>query len=185
MHQFNNTYGYTPSWYDWMTGYDYGVDKCMRSGADAYLCYVQYYRDVRDNIGWPRTIINYLIIKAEPFSKGSASSFWKSVQNNYLKWIKELGYHPDDLPKFDKTVKVMESFSDGAFSYDELQKKKKTFFQEVGAKTTNDLWARIAIGWGNLPVEARIAIIAVGGLYTVAQLAQLATLATVILKSDD
>ena len=157
----------------------------MRSGADAYLCYVQYFRDVRDNIGWSSTIINNLIVQAEPFSKGSASSFWKSVQNNFLKWIKELGYHPNDLPKFDKTLKVMDSFSDGAFSYDELQKQKKTFFQDVVAKTTVDLWDRIALGWGNLPQGARIAIIAVGGLYTVAQLAQLATLATVLIKSDD
>jgi hypothetical protein len=185
MHPIAKSYGYTPTWFDWLTGYDYGVDKCLRSGADAYLCYVQYFRQVRDNIGWTPQLINTLIVSAEPYSKGSAIQFWKSVESNFLKWIKSSGYHPDDLPKFNKVIKIMDSFSDSAFSYDEIEKSKKTFFQDVGAQTSEDIWNRIAIGWNNLPQEARIAIIAIGGLYTVAQLAQLATLFAVVAKSDD
>ena len=54
MHQLgrHSHYGYTPTWFDWMTGYDWGTDLCNRSGTEAFLCYQNYLLRVRQNIGW-------------------------------------------------------------------------------------------------------------------------------------
>lgn len=171
MHPIAKSYGYIPTWFDWLTGYDYGVDKCLRSGADAYLCYTQYLRQVRDNIGWTPQLINTLIVSAEPYSKGSAIQFWKSVENNLLEWVKSSGYHPNDLPKFDKVLNVMDSFSDSAFSYDEIQKKKEQFFPDLYEQTQDDTWKSVQQFWKQLPTGVKIGAVSIVGLYTLVQVA--------------
>jgi hypothetical protein len=178
MHPIAKSYGYTPTWFDWLTGYDYGVDKCLRSGSDAYLCYTQYLRQVRDNIGWTPQLVNTLIVSAEPKSKGSATQFWKSVESNFLKWVKLAGYHPDDLPKFDKVLKVMDSFSDSAFSYDEIQKQKEQFFSDLYKETQDDAWESVKQFWKQLPTGVKIGAVSIVGLYTLTQIATIAKLLT-------
>jgi hypothetical protein len=167
-------YGYTPTWFDWMTGYDWGTDACTRSGTEAFLCYKNYLLRVEQNIGWSPEVVQMLIQNAQELPRTSASQFWRGVQKNLFKWLRQNGYKPKMLPKFDKVWKVMQSFSDGAFFYDDLMEQKKDFFKDLADETAGDAWDKFKEFWQDLPTGAKIGIIAGGSLFVLVQVATIA-----------
>ena len=163
-------YGYTPTWFDWMTGYDWGTDLCNRSGTEAFLCYQNYLFRVRQNIGWSPELIDMLVYNGQSLPKRNATEFWKGVEKNLFKWLKENGYRPKMLPKFDKVWNTMQTFTDGAFHYDKLMEQKENFFRDLAKETAGDTWDKIKEFWQDLPKGVRIGIIAGGSLYAFVQL---------------
>ncbi len=159
---------------------DFGTDPCVRNSTEAYLCYSNYLNSVYYQIGWPQQLVQKLVSKAQPFSTGrSAADFWKQTQGSFFSWIKEAGYSPSDLPKLDKVGDVLESYSQGAFSWDDLQKELKKGFSPPSLFNPKKWWEK-------QPRGTKIAIIggaSLIGLYYISSLLGSAAQITQAIKS--
>lgn len=147
---------------------DFGTDRCVRNSTEAFLCYKSYLDSVYYNIGWPKSVVQKLVNEAQKFSSGkTAAVFWKETQQRLLGWIKATGYSPTDLPKFDKVMGVLQSYSEGAFSWSELQKDLAEGWNPSSIFDAEDFWKSI-------PIHYKIAGGAIIGLIVLSQVAAVA-----------
>ena len=174
-------YGYTPTLWDSLIGTDWGTDRCMRNAQEAYLCYSEYMLEKQNKNGWPPPMVQHLISKAQPFStRPTATAFWKGVQQNFLGWFEEKGYHISDFPKWEKALRTLDAFSDSAFSYDEVrdQFSAKQVGKDLTKDTADDLGSELKKLWKEIPVWVKIAGGSVLGIYVLGQVATIAAFGT-------
>lgn len=168
-----------PSHYGSVT--DFGTDSCVRNSVEAYLCYSNYLNSVYYQIGWPQALVQKLVSNAQQFSQGrTAADFWRETQDSFLSWIKDAGYAPSDLPKLDKVAGVLESYSEGAFSWNQLQKDLKKGLSLPNIFNPQNWWEK-------QPRATKIAIIggvSLIGLYYVSSVLGSAAQISQALKSE-
>ena len=67
---------YKPDWWDELTGFDFGTDRCYRNGYEAYVCYSNILSNAVYQFGWDAQAVKYLIDQAFPYRTGSSTQFW-------------------------------------------------------------------------------------------------------------
>ena len=169
MNYYNQNYGvfratsetlYEPSMWDYITGMDWGKDRCLQNGIEAYICYSSMLTRAVLIFGWDQKAVNTLIEKAYGYRNGTAKDFWGNVQKNFMKWVKETGWHISDFPKWKDVLKQMDLYTDSAFSFQELQDDADRIFQNTALATGGDLWEM----WQtNIPQPLRIVAYVIAG----------------------
>ena len=120
-----------PDWWDKLTGMDWGTDRCLRNGYEAYVCYSHILESATYHNGWDQQAVQYLIEKSFPYRTGDSAEFWKAVQLGFMKWVKETGFIISDFPNWKQVLKVMDSATSGAFSYRETKKNADAIFEKT------------------------------------------------------
>jgi len=179
---------YTPTFYQILTGFDYGTDRSFRNSLEAYNAFIIFMMNTRDNVGWSDIVVQNLIERAKQY-KGNlntpAIDFWNNVQKNIIAWVHETGYEITDLPKWESTFNVLDNYTDGAFSYNKLKLENDQFLQNLAKQTTKDIWSY----WNELPKEIRWAIYGIGGIivlsYTLPIIKGVSNLTKLIITKKD
>lgn len=131
---------YKPDFWDELTGFDFGTDRCYRNGFEAYVCYSNILTNAVLRFGWDQSATKYLIDQAFPYRTSTSEYFWTQVQANFMNWVKDTGFFISDFPKWKKVLRVMDSATEGAFSYQKAKEDADNIFQNTLAKTGSDLW---------------------------------------------
>jgi hypothetical protein len=153
---------YKPSnWDKYITGMDWGTDRCLRNGNEAYVCYATMLTRASLVFGWNKQAVEYLIQKGFEYKNEDAYSFWSAIQKNFLKWVKETGWHIQDFPKWEHVLNQMDSSTQSAFDYKKVRENADKIFQNTAMATGSELWKM----WQTkVPPEIRWIAYGVGGI---------------------
>ncbi len=153
---------YDPTlWDKYVTGLDWGTDRCLRNAFEGYICYSEMLTKAHYAFGWDRTAVNTLIAKARPLAnKPSAFDFWKGVQKDFLGWVKDTGHYIQDFPKWEYVLQTMDYNTESALEYKKVVEDAEKILQNTAKKTSSDLWKM----WiDNVPQEYRIIAYVIAG----------------------
>lgn len=154
---------YEPSnWDRYITGFDWGTDRCLRNAFESHICYSEMLTQAHYVYGWDKGAVLHLINRSRPLAqKSSSSEFWKGVQKDFLKWVKETGYYIQDFPNWKNVLNMMDNSTNNAFNYAKVKKDAENILANTASKTGQDLWSM----WlSNVPKEYRIiAYVLAGG----------------------
>lgn len=154
---------YTPSnWDKYVTGFDWGTDRCLRNAFESHICYSEMLTQAHYVYGWDKNAVYHLINRSRSLvNEKSSFDFWKGVQRDFLNWVKETGYYIQDFPNWKNVLNMMDTSTNNAFNYAKIKDDAENILSNTAKKTGEDLWTM----WlGNVPKEYRIiAYIFAGG----------------------
>lgn len=136
---------YEPDWWAKLTGMDWGTSRCLRNSVEAYVCFSEMMFRAESDFGWNSAVVDKMVseafkYKGNPNLENSAYTFWKAVQENFLKWVRLAGWNIVDLPKWDDVLRQIDLSTESAFDYMKIKEEADRIIQNTAMSTTSDLW---------------------------------------------